>query len=140
MKVRSGCSPRFQRLVERDLVLGVRLVGIGIELVEGRAHHEERQEEAQADHHLVRRRRLRAEGLAQQAEHDDDAGEAGHQQQHGRQEAERREEQQGLDRHRVAGAAGALADDERQARVAAACANASCGIAASSDSRMTTAT
>ena len=57
----------LERLVEGDLVGGEGLVGLVVDLVQRRAHHEEGQEQAQADDHLVGRRGLRAQRLAQQA-------------------------------------------------------------------------
>jgi hypothetical protein len=65
MKLRTGLSPRLERLGEVDLAVGVGLVGVGVDLVDRRPHDEEGQEEAEADDDLVRRRRLRAERLPQ---------------------------------------------------------------------------
>jgi hypothetical protein len=85
-----------ERLAHRDPVFRQRQVGVGIDLVQHRAHHEQRQEQGQAHHHLVGRRGLRAQRLAQQRQDDDDAGEAGHHQQRRRQEGQAGQQQHGL--------------------------------------------
>src|SRR4051794_36602852 len=87
--------------LERDLlgdgVLLQRVVGVVLDLLERRAHHEQRQEERDADEHLIRRRRRRAEPGADEAEDDEDAGEAGDGEQQGRDERDAADEQQQLD-------------------------------------------